>query len=113
MGNREYAKAYYHAHKEKCKAYHKKWYDRNKEYFAEYRRRKRIENGEPTSRTRVLYSVWNNYTDELVVLDANYEECAKAMGVSVRSFHSMMTRAKNGKLKKWHFEKRKVDEDDG
>lgn len=110
MDNREYARAYYQAHKEQMKEKHRKWYQRNKEYYNQYRKRKRAEQSDHTYRRHVLYSVWNNYTDELVILDGNYDECAKAMGVSARSFHSLMTRAKDGKLKKWTFEKTIIKE---
>ena len=115
MDNREYARAYYQTHKEQMKEKKKKWYEKNKLYYNELRRKRRKEKNRNTYERHVLYSVWNNYTDELVILDGKYEDCAAAMGVSVRSFHSLMTRAKKGMLKKWTFEKRIIGEieDDG
>ena len=62
-----------------------------------------------------VYSVWNNYTDEVVIIDGTVEECAKAMGISPNSFSSMMTRTHQGKTRKWTFEKtliREMEEDD-
>lgn len=60
-----------------------------------------------------LYSVWNNFTDELIILDGTARQCADAMGISFKSFHSLKTRMNQGKLKKWTIEISEVDEDDG
>lgn len=45
---------------------------KNKWYYNEYRKKRRAGNGEGTYGRHVLYSVWNNYTDELVILDGKY-----------------------------------------
>lgn len=55
-------------------------------------------------RHRKLYSVWNNYTDELVVLDGNAKRAAEAMGVKMITFYSTVTHSKQGRVKKWHIE---------
>lgn len=52
----------------------------------------------------LLYTVYRNDTDELVILDGNAVECARAMGVSEKSFYSMVTRARSGRIKRWHIE---------
>lgn len=58
-------------------------------------------------RPKKVYSVWNNKTDELVILDGTAEECIKAIGwASLASFYSHISRAKNGEIRKWHIESR-------
>ena len=48
-----------------------------------------------------LYTVYNNRTDELIILDGTVRQCAEAMGLSEKSFLSTATRSKNGKGKWW------------
>ena len=103
----EYNRAYYHAHKDKYREYHKRWYEKNKDYF---KGRFEKDSTATTYRRQVLYTVWNNYTDEVVIVDGNVVECAKAMGISEKSFHSIMTRTKQGKTRKWTFEKTLIKE---
>lgn len=55
-------------------------------------------------RSFLLCTVYDNRTDELVILDGTAEQCARAMGVTVGSFYSAVTRAKTGKIKRWHIE---------
>ena len=43
------------------------------------------------------YTVWNNKTDELVILDGTSKECAKAMGITIQSFYSYLCKSKKGK----------------
>ena len=50
------------------------------------------------------YTVYDNRTDELVILDGTAEQCARAMGTSVGSFYSAVTRARTGKVKRWNIE---------
>jgi hypothetical protein len=58
-------------------------------------------------RPKKVYSVWNNKTDELVILDGTAEECIKAIGWASRaSFYSHISRAKSGEIRKWHIESR-------
>ena len=47
------------------------------------------------------YTVYDNRTDFPVVVDGDIYECCKAMGVSVKSFHSIVSRACSGERKKW------------
>lgn len=58
----------------------------------------------------VLYTVWNNKTDEIVIVDGNAVECAKAMGISVRNFYSTVSKNLNGTIAKWTIEKRRARE---
>lgn len=48
-----------------------------------------------------VYSVWENKTDRLVCIDAEAREAADAMGISLSSFCSTISRTKNGTHKKW------------
>lgn len=50
------------------------------------------------------YTVYDNRTDDLVILDGTAEECARLMKITVPSFYSAVTRARNGKVKRWHIE---------
>lgn len=64
-------------------------------------------------RPKKVYSVWNNKTDELVILDGTAEECIKAIGwASLASFYSHISRAKNGEIRKWHIESRVLDKEE-
>lgn len=36
---------------------------------------------------RVLYSVWRNSDDQLIILDGTTEECCKALGVKQETFY--------------------------
>ena len=101
-----YAKAYRQEHKEEIKACRKAWWEKNK-HFYKYQRK---DSTSPTYNKQVLYSVWNNFTDEVVIIDGNYIECANAMGISVNSFYSLVSRAKHGKSKKWTIEKKRLRE---
>ena len=51
-----------------------------------------------------LYTVYDNRTDELIILDGNAREAAAAMGVTFSSFYTIVTRTRKGILKKWAIE---------
>ena len=57
----------------------------------------------------IVYSVWDNRTDRLVILDGEARECAKAMHLSFPSFYSAVTKARNGTVKRWTIESRYLD----
>lgn len=61
------------------------------------------------TRRFIVYSVWDNRTDELIILDGEAPACAKAMGISFKSFYSTMNRVKHGEIKKWTIESRYLD----
>ena len=103
----EAKKRYYEKNKEKIKEYHRRWYQENKEFLSRKRRKQNV------NRWKVLYSVWDNYTDAVVIVDGNAIECAKAMGISEKSFYSIRTRTRQGKMNKWTIEQRKVEKNDG
>lgn len=50
------------------------------------------------------YTVYNNDTDELIILDGTAEQCAELMGIRRQSFYSLINLFRKGKLKKWHIE---------
>ena len=62
------------------------------------------------SRKFCVYTVYENATDKLICLDAEADEAAEAMGISLSSFHSTFSRTKNGKHKKWTILKDFYDE---
>ena len=100
---------YRQKHKEKISEYNKAYYQAHKEYFKEYDKKWRKKNKRVCIQKQTLYSVWNNYTDELIILDGTARQCADAMGISFKSFHSTRTRLKQGILKKWTIETRVVE----
>ena len=51
--------------------------------------------------TMKRYTIYNNKTDFPVIVDGTAAECAKAMGIKFKSFHSIATRARKGEIKKW------------
>ena len=59
----------------------------------------------------VLYSVWDNRTDELVILDGTAKQCAEIMGRPLKSFYSTVRRAKTGEIKRWTILSRIWDEE--
>ena len=101
-----YAKAYRQEHKEEIKAYRKAWWEKNK-HFYKYQRK---DSKDRTYGKHFFFSVWNNFTDEVVIIDGNYIECANAMGVSVKSFYTLVSKASRGKMKKWTIEKKVLRE---
>lgn len=52
--------------------------------------------------TKVLYSVWDNLTDRLIILDGTGKECAAKMHMQYDSFKKI---ASKGDTPKWHVEK--------
>ena len=53
------------------------------------------------SRKFCVYTVYENATDKLICLDAEASEAAEAMGITLSSFFSTLTRTNAGKHKKW------------
>ena len=101
---KKYAKAYQQEHKEEIKACKKAWWEKNKHYY-KYQRK---DSNDRTYNKHFLFSVWNNITDEVVIIDGNNVDCAKAMGISEKSFYPLVTRVKQGKVQKWTIEKREI-----
>ena len=90
------------------KKYHHEWYMQMKMLG----RIKRRDKSASTFRNHNLYSVWNNETDEVVIVDGNWRECCKAMGISEKSFYTLVSNSKRGKSKKWTIEVRKIEEEE-
>lgn len=40
----------------------------------------------------VLYSIWRNSDDRLLILDGTVEECSKVLGITMRSFVERLSR---------------------
>lgn len=47
------------------------------------------------------YTVYNDKTDEVVIVDGTAHECAKAMGIERNSFYHFMWKNYNGENTKW------------
>jgi hypothetical protein len=97
---KEYSAKYRLKHRDEYKEYHAKWYQENKHLYS-YRHR----NG-AKYRKQAIYSVWNNKTDEVIIIDGTAEQCAKAMGIKVESFYTASMKASRGKNLKWTIEKK-------
>ena len=52
----------------------------------------------------VRYSVWDNRTDQLLILDGTSKECADAMGIKLNSFRSAASKSNHGRERIWHIE---------
>lgn len=61
------------------------------------------------TRSFCVYTVWDNKTDELVILDGEAKECAKAMGIKFSSFYCLVSLTRSGKRKRWSIESRYLD----
>ena len=63
---------------------------------------------------RVLnrYSVYNDKTDQPLIIYGTAEECASAMGIKVNSFYRYVVRMRQGliKLKKWVVYEDEIDD---
>lgn len=51
------------------------------------------------------YTVYNNKTEEVVIVDGTARECAKRMGIKEESFYSIFSRLNKGKKTRWHIVK--------
>ena len=60
-----------------------------------------------------MYSVYHAKTDTPLIIYATSRECAKAMGVTLNSFHRYLVRMRQGKIKlrKWAVYEDEVGED--
>ena len=67
------------------------------------------ENGKPYFR---LYTVYDNRTDYPIIAGATAREAAEAMGVTYSSFHSLVTKAAKGIVRKWTFIVEFADDDE-
>lgn len=52
----------------------------------------------------LLYTVYDNRTDFPIIVAGTAREAAKAMGIKISSFHSTVTRVRQGKIKRWWIE---------
>lgn len=107
---REYQKSYYRKNKERILRYHKEWYEKNRELYNSKRNK---DSTNPHYQNKVLYSVWNNFTDDVIIIDGTARECAAVMGIKECSFYSLVTRCMQGKCHKWTFKKRKIKSAEG
>lgn len=63
-------------------------------------------------RPTVIYSVWDNKTDELVILDGSATACANRIGITEKSFLTLFTLHKKGIRNKYTIESRTLSDDD-
>lgn len=61
------------------------------------------------TRRYCVYTVWDNRTDELIILDGTAPQCAEAMGVALSSFYAALTKTKAGRTKRWYIERNYLD----
>lgn len=51
-----------------------------------------------------FYTVYDNNTDEVLIVDGTASECAKRMGMKEESFYSTVSRAQKGTRNRWYIE---------
>lgn len=56
------------------------------------------------TRSFLAYTVWDNRTDRLLILDGEARECARLMKMPLHSFYCAVNRARSGKIKRWTIE---------
>lgn len=61
------------------------------------------------TRKYCVYTVYNNRTDEVVIVDGTAEQAAKAMGISINSFYGYVKRVREGEINKWWIERSFLD----
>ena len=61
------------------------------------------------TRSYCVYTIYDNKTDMPVIVDGEARECAMMMNMTIASFYSAITRAKNRKTKRWYIERRFLD----
>lgn len=62
---------------------------------------------------RNMYSVYNAKTDTPLIVYANAYDCAKAMGISVKSFYRYIVRIRHGiKMRKWELYEDEVEDEE-
>lgn len=54
---------------------------------------------EKKRRPTILYSVWRNSDDMLIILDGSADECCEAMGIERTSFYEQLARNKGNGTK--------------
>lgn len=63
--------------------------------------------GGKNKHSHFLYTVYDNRTDELIILDGTPEECARALGTTLNGWWTTLSRVRSGIRKKWHIEQRR------
>ena len=59
-----------------------------------------------------VYSIWDNKTDELLILDGDASACAARMGLTLGSFGTWVTRMRRRADARYTIETRRVQEGD-
>lgn len=52
--------------------------------------------------SRKYYTVYNNHTDEVVIVNGTKKECAEVMGIKPETLHSIRWLEEHGRKTKWH-----------
>ena len=63
-------------------------------------------------KTYKLYTVYDNRTDMPVIVDGRAKECAKVMGMTLKSFYPAVTRSNKKYVKRWYIESRYYNSDE-
>lgn len=59
-----------------------------------------------------FYTIYDNKTDQAIVYDSDARTCAKAMGITLAGFYSLISRSARGKVKRRTIVKRYADEEE-
>ena len=66
--------------------------------------------GRPKGTNNVVYTVYDNKTDDIVCFELPVDEAAKTIGMTVNSFRSTCVRTEKGINKRWTIVKRRIEE---
>ena len=66
--------------------------------------------GRPKGTNNVVYTVYDNKTDEIVCFELLADEAAKTIGMTANTFRSTCVRTEKGINKRWTIVRRRLEE---
>ena len=66
--------------------------------------------GRPKGTNNVVYTVYDNKTDEIVCFELTADEAAKTIGMTANSFRSTCVRTEKGINKRWTIVRMRLEE---
>ena len=59
-----------------------------------------------------VYSIWDNKTDEVVIVDASAPACARYLGISLHTFYTVVSHVRAGTDKRYTIDTRRITKKD-
>lgn len=66
--------------------------------------------GRPKGTNNVVYTVYDNKTDDIVCFELQADEAAKTIGMTINSFRSTCVRTEKGINKRWTIVRSRLEE---